>query len=69
MAGSMRLQEFVDEQLLKTGRRCFLVVEDRISVAGLITPHEVRNIERARWPFVTVHDAMRARRCDPFAVS
>ncbi len=56
--GSMGLQEFVDEQLLKTGRRCFLVVDNH-HVAGLITPHEVRSIERARWPFVTVRDAMR----------
>ncbi len=56
--GSMGLQEFVDEQLLKSGRRCFLVVEDH-GVVGLITPHEVRNIERARWSMVTVHDAMR----------
>ena len=56
--GSMELQEFVDEQLLKTGRRCFLVVEGQ-GVVGLITPHEVRNVERARWPFVSVRDAMR----------
>jgi Zn-dependent protease/CBS domain-containing protein len=56
--GGMRLQEFVDELLLKTGRRCFLVVEDD-GVVGLITPHEVRNVERARWPSVTVREAMR----------
>ena len=56
--GSMRLQEFVDEHLLKTGRRCFLIVENN-SVAGLITPHEVRSVERAQWPFVSVHAAMR----------
>jgi CBS domain-containing protein len=56
--GSMGLQEFVDEQLLKTGRRCFLVVEDE-RVTGLITPQEVRNIERSRWPLITVREAMR----------
>jgi len=56
--GNMRLQEFVDEHLLKTGQRCFLVVGDQY-LAGLITPHEVRQIERARWPFVTVREAMR----------
>lgn len=55
--GSMGLQEFVDEQLLKSGRRCFLVTDDH-RVAGLITPHEVRNVERSRWPLVTVCDAM-----------
>ena len=56
--GSMGLQEFVDEQLLKSGRRCFLVIDDH-HVAGLITPHEVRNVERSRWPLLTVHEAMR----------
>ncbi len=56
--GSMGLQEFVDEHLLKTGRRCFLV-HDNSGIAGLITPHEVRAIERSRWPFVSVRDAMR----------
>jgi Zn-dependent protease len=56
--GSMGLQDFVDEHLLKTGRRCFLIVENN-RVAGLITPHEVRSVERAQWPFVSVHAAMR----------
>lgn len=56
--GGMRLQEFVDEQLLKTGRRCFLVAEDH-RVAGLITPHEVLAIERSQWPLLSVRDAMR----------
>jgi Zn-dependent protease/CBS domain-containing protein len=56
--GSTGLQDFVDEQLLKTGRRCFLVVENH-RVAGLITPHEVRNVERSRWPLVSVREAMR----------
>ncbi len=56
--GSMRLQEFVDEQLLKTGRRCFLVADDH-HVAGLITPHEVLGIERSKWPQVSVRDVMR----------
>ncbi len=56
--GGMGLQEFVDEQLLKTGRRCFLVTDDH-RVEGLITPHEVLAIERSRWPLVSVRDAMR----------
>jgi Zn-dependent protease/CBS domain-containing protein len=56
--GSMGLQEFVDEHLLRTGRRCFLVHENN-RIAGLITPHEVRAIDRSQWPFVSVHNAMR----------
>jgi Zn-dependent protease/predicted transcriptional regulator len=56
--GRSNLQTFVDEQLLHTGRRCFVVTEnDR--VAGLITPHEVSAVERARWPYTTVDDVMR----------
>jgi Zn-dependent protease/predicted transcriptional regulator len=56
--GSVGLQEFVDEYLLKTGQRCFLVVNDQ-RVEGLITTHEVREVERSRWSFVTVREAMK----------
>ncbi len=56
--GSMGLRDFVDEQLLKTGRRCFLVNDDH-GFAGLITTHEVLSIDRSRWPAVTVREAMR----------
>ena len=38
------VQEFVHEQLLRTGRRCFLVVQDG-RLLGLITPNEVRAVE------------------------
>jgi Zn-dependent protease/predicted transcriptional regulator len=51
------LQTFVDEFLLRTGRRCFLIVENGM-VVGLITPHEVKAVERARWPYTTVSDVM-----------
>lgn len=56
--GHATLQTFVEDELLRTGRRCFLVAEDG-SVAGLITPHEVKAIERARWPSTTLYDVMR----------
>jgi CBS domain-containing protein len=48
----------VDEELLRTGRRCFVVLQ-KGEVIGLITPHEVKDIERARWPYTTLSDAMR----------
>lgn len=54
----MSLQSFVDEMLLRTGRRCFLV-QDNGYLAGLITPHEVRQVERERWPFTPVGEVMR----------
>jgi len=58
VSGNLGLQEFVDEWVLKTGRRCFLVVDDH-HVAGLITTHEVRSVDRSRWPFTPVREAMR----------
>jgi Zn-dependent protease/predicted transcriptional regulator len=52
------LQTFVQEHLLPTGHRCF-VVSEQGKPAGIITPHEVKAIDRARWPYTTVGDAMR----------
>jgi Zn-dependent protease/predicted transcriptional regulator len=53
-----RLQELVDD-LLRSGHRCFVVVEGG-TVVGLITPHEVKEVPRERWGAVTVAEAMRA---------
>jgi Zn-dependent protease/predicted transcriptional regulator len=52
------LQTLVDEHFLRMGRRCFFVNENG-KVVGLITPHEVREVERQRWPFKTVDEVMR----------
>ena len=52
------LQTFVDEHLLSTGHRCF-VVSEQGRAAGLVTPHEVKAVERARRPYTTVGDVMR----------
>ncbi len=52
------LQAVVDEYLLMTGRRCFMVIQNGEPV-GLITPHEIKNVERRLWPFKTAADAMR----------
>lgn len=56
--GNSNLQTFVNESLLHTGRRCFLVAEQGV-VTGLITSHEVKAIPKARWPFTVVYDVMR----------
>jgi Zn-dependent protease/CBS domain-containing protein len=56
--GRVSLQDFVDRDLLRTGRHCFVVVEDG-KVAGAISPGEVKSVERRDWPFKRVHDAMR----------
>ena len=55
--GHSNLQTFIDEQLLRTGRRCFLVTENG-RIEGLITARDVSNIERIRWPYTTVTDVM-----------
>lgn len=52
------LQTFVQEHLLPTGHRCFVVVQQG-TPAGIITPHEVKTVDRARWPYKTVGDVMR----------
>lgn len=52
------LQTFVEEHLVRTGRRCFVVTLNR-HPEGMITPKEVSNVERARWPHTTVVDVMR----------
>lgn len=56
--GNDNLQTFVNDYLLHTGRRCFLVAEQGV-VTGLITPNEVKGIPQARWPFTLVYDVMR----------
>src|ERR1700745_2638333 len=46
--GQLSLQGFVDEYVLRTGHRCFVIMQnDRVS--GLITTHEVKKIDRDRW--------------------
>lgn len=52
------LQTFVNENLLHTGQRCFLVARQE-EMIGLITPNEVKAVSQARWPYTTVFDVMR----------
>jgi len=56
--GNMNVHEFVEDYLLRTGQRCF-VVERNGEVQGLVTPHEVKELERPRWPYTTLYDVMR----------
>ena len=58
VSGNLDLQHFVEEELRRTGRRCFVVLESG-AVAGLVTPQEVKQVERGRWPFTALHDIMR----------
>jgi Zn-dependent protease len=56
--GWLNVQNFVEHELLRTGRRCFIVTE-KGEITGLVTPHEVKEVDRAKWPFKTLHDIMR----------
>lgn len=56
--GPTSVQDFVDHFLLRTGKRCFMVsVQDRL--AGLITPMEVRSIDRDLWSITPVQQIMK----------
>lgn len=52
------VQNFVEEHLLRSGKRCF-VVQQNGRVVGLITPHEIKELDRARWRYTTIADVMR----------
>ena len=56
--GWLNVQNFVEQELLRTGRRCFMVM-DKGEITGLVTTHEVKEIDRAKWPFKTLRDIMR----------
>ena len=51
------LQTFVHDHLLKSAKRCF-VVEDNGYVVGIVTPHEVKDVDREKWPQLTVAEVM-----------
>jgi len=56
--GNLNIEHFVHNELLRTGRRCFVITQNG-NIAGLLTPHEVKEIDRARWPYTTLSDVMR----------
>jgi Zn-dependent protease/CBS domain-containing protein len=55
----LSLQTFVHEHLLRTGRRCFLVVREG-GLLGIITPNEVRSVDTQMWLTTRVGDVMRS---------
>lgn len=56
--GRTNLQVLVDDYLVRSGRRFFVVTLNG-RAEGFITPQEVSAIERNRWPYTTVDDVMR----------
>ena len=55
--GHQSVQDLV-ERLFRTGRRCFLVVDDGL-VSGLVTPNEIRQLDRSKWPDTPVDSVMK----------
>ncbi|HEU4390716.1 MAG TPA: site-2 protease family protein [Blastocatellia bacterium] len=55
--GNLNLQTFVDQHLLRSGVSCYIVLSNG-TPAGVITPQEVRTVDRLRWPYTTVYDVM-----------
>ena len=52
------LYDFVHQFLLRSGRRCYIVVQgDRL--VGLITPNEVKRVDPESWPQTSVQSVMR----------
>jgi Zn-dependent protease len=56
--GRLNLEVFIEDVLVRTGRRCF-VVGAKDHIIGLVTPNEIMQIERTRWPYTTVDNVMR----------
>jgi Zn-dependent protease/predicted transcriptional regulator len=54
----LNLQTFAEEYLMRSGRRFFVVMINN-RPAGIITPHEINEVPRARWPYTTLADVMR----------
>jgi Zn-dependent protease/predicted transcriptional regulator len=56
--GKVNLRVFAEEYLLRTGRRYFVVLQNSREL-GFITIHELKQVERERWPLTTVAEIAR----------
>jgi Zn-dependent protease/predicted transcriptional regulator len=52
------LQSFAEEHLMRTGRRFFVVTLNG-RPEGIVTPNEISEVPRTRWPYTTIADVMR----------
>jgi len=57
VSGRMSLAELVQEHILKTGQRCFVVAEGS-RLDGLVTLHQIKEVPQSRWTDVSVREAM-----------
>ena len=51
------VEQTVNDCILKSGRRCFPVVENGRAL-GIVTLHNIKNLSRDLWPRKTVREAM-----------
>jgi CBS domain-containing protein len=56
--GHEDIQQFVDEDMLRNGKQCFPVEQDG-AFAGLITPGEIAQVNREKWPSTMLSVVMR----------
>jgi Zn-dependent protease/predicted transcriptional regulator len=51
--GNLNLRTFAADYLMRTGRRCFVVLQNG-RYFGLVTINELKQVQPDRWPFTTV---------------
>ncbi len=52
------LQQLADDHILGNGRRFFIVEDEGENVIGVVTPHNIINVPRPKWPETSVHQIM-----------
>jgi Zn-dependent protease/predicted transcriptional regulator len=55
--GTMSLKEFIEDHLLRTARRCFIVTQNG-RIGGLLTPSDVKKVSREDWERTSVQSVM-----------
>jgi len=56
--GNMSLRAFAENHILRTGRHCFVVLQNGRR-SGLVTLDVLKKIDRTKWPFTMVADVAR----------
>ncbi len=56
--GNLDVDTFVHDYVMRTGRRCYIVT-DNGRMTGLVTPHEIKAINRAAWMHKRIAEVMR----------
>jgi CBS domain-containing protein len=57
VSAGLTLERLVSEYMMRTGTRCFPVVEGDL-LRGLLTLHNIKGVSRDRWGFTTVEQVM-----------